>query len=168
MAKALLLLVLLCLAAGCQTAEKRQARAYALIQQAPWKEQPACAKQLLAQGRITAQDCDSYLAAWQAQEAENKLLATMTPKERAFYLLQKEQLEIQRQQLAAQRAGLRAQQAANTAATLQNNAQYMQNNAMMLNNMANTQAIINSQTYQQPVYYGLPPYPFPKYSTYGQ
>ncbi len=62
----------------------------------PAKEQPSYLKSCLDSGKISQSDYDEMMAIWRKEMAERaeeaKLLASMTPAERAHYKLEKERL----------------------------------------------------------------------------
>lgn len=112
----------------------------------PVEEHPAYFKRSLDAGKITQDEYDEMMTTWRKERAaeaeEAKLLASMTPVERAHYKLEKERLEILKQQLALQQEQLEQSQQASQAQSVHNimsNAtSSLQSNAQTLSNMANS------------------------------
>jgi len=139
--KLFLSLVLALAFVGCASNyETTVARVNAL----PVDQQPAYLKSRLQEGKLSQADYDRMMGQWRAYRAkeaeEAKLLAAMTPAQRAQYKLEKERLEIQRQQLYVQQQQLEQSQRAADAQAINNitssAASSTQANAQTLNEMA--------------------------------
>ena len=127
---------------GCaSTSERNYRKCVREVNSLPMRQQEAYLVENYKNGNLTEQHYSSMMGKWKVikreADEEEKLLASMTPAERATYHFQKKQLELQREQIAFQQEDARARA---LLGITQSNAAYLQNNAMMMNNSANAQA----------------------------
>jgi superfamily II RNA helicase len=129
---------------GCQTTPQQQIDSAAkLAQKTPFTQLPALYAKLESQGKLPPEVRKSWTAAWEEQNAEyqkkltaarqlrakeeakrRRMLASMSPAQRAAYEMQNQQLFLQQQQMAMQQEQFAAAQRqaawANFSNTMQN------------------------------------------------
>jgi hypothetical protein len=131
---------------GCETTPQQQIdRAAKLAQKTPFEQIPALYAKLEGQGKLPSEVRKSWTAAWHQQNAQyqkqlaaaqqrrekeeaqrRKMLASMTPAQRAAYELQVQQLALQQRQLAMQQSQFESLQTQAFVQSLTDNMQQQQ------------------------------------------
>lgn len=152
------LLPLIIFLVGCST-YIRDEEAAALVSRQPLETQDRVVNALYQHQRISAATKDQLLNAVANAKEEQKLIAQMSPSERAHYNLQKQQLLAQQESNRLQSVGIQQAAALNALQTAQAN---IQQNNLMMQNTANS---FPTYTHTTPVYVApKPPAPAPTFS----